>query len=312
MEVISDFAFFKNSKKVKLQNGITIEYCIHTISYRPNFTITTLKKTKKIILVMGYASPQEEWKDIVSQLSKKWSRFSVDQLEILTFNNRGVGNSSFVLRPYSIYDMANDLYLLLVHLKWKKIHLIGMSMGGMIAMEFTYHYPEYISSLTLIATTRGGFKPNLSKGSPIWRLCTNFNPLLNIHYTLLSMFPSSYLETKLPNGQLIYDILYKDRLYIHSLFPSSISGLIGHFIAIIRHYISDERLYVIKNYRIPMLIIGAEDDDIIPIQETMILRNLLNNPSAKTIIYKKSGHGILSQHAKDISMEIIKLILVHR
>lgn len=310
MEVISDFTRFEKTNTVKLPNDVTIEYCIHTVAPRHIFIINKIKKIKRIVLVMGYASSQEAWKGIVTQLLRRWGRFSTDQLEILTFNNRGVGNSSCILKPYNTYDMANDLYLLLEYLSWEKIHLIGMSMGGMIAMEFTYHYPEYVSSLTLITTTRGRFKPNFNRSSPVWGLCTNFNPLLTTHYMLLSMFPLQYLETKLPNGQFMYDILYKDRLNLHTLFPTSISSLIGHFIAIVTHYISDDRLDVIKNYKIPILIVGAEDDIVIPIQETFKLQNLLKSPHVRTIIYKKSGHGVIFQHAKDISMEVIKLLLL--
>jgi len=206
--------------------------------------------------------------------------------------------------------MSQDLFLLLQHLKWGKVHVAGMSMGGMIAMEFAYHHPEYLSSLTLIATSRGRFKPDINRQSPIWKLCTTMDPLRSTHYSILGLYPLSYLQSKLPDGRSMYDVQYRNQLNIRVLFPSSIASLMGHCIAIITHYVSDDRLHVIKNYKKPILIIGAEDDIVIPVSETIKLQEILNSPRVRTIIYKKSGHGVVFQHKKDIAMEIIKLMIV--
>lgn len=304
------YQHFQNKKYVQLSNQIIIEYCIHSIQSTISFFPFRKKKIKRIVLIMGYASTQEQWDGIIKQLLRKWSHYSMDALEILTFNNRGVGKSSSNLKPYGTYEMAEDLYLLIQYLNWKRVHIVGTSMGGMIAMEFVYHYPEYVSSLTLITTTRGRFRPDIHAQSPVWNLCTTINPLISTHYLILSMFPLSYLQSKLPDGRFVYDSIYHKCLHIKLMFPSSISSLIGHFVAIATHYISDDRLHVIKNYKIPILIIGAEDDIVIPVQETFKLRNILNSPHVRTIIYKKSGHGIIFQHTKDIAMEIIKTILL--
>ena len=52
--------------------------------------------------------------------------------------------------------MAKDAHALINHLQWKQCHVVGISMGGMIALELALLAPEKILSLTLLATHAGG------------------------------------------------------------------------------------------------------------------------------------------------------------
>lgn len=52
--------------------------------------------------------------------------------------------------------MAKDAVELIEHLQWNQLHVVGISMGGMIALEFALLVPEKILSLTLLATHAGG------------------------------------------------------------------------------------------------------------------------------------------------------------
>jgi len=52
--------------------------------------------------------------------------------------------------------MAKDAVALIDHLQWNQLHVVGISMGGMIALEFALLVPEKILSLTLLATHAGG------------------------------------------------------------------------------------------------------------------------------------------------------------
>jgi pimeloyl-ACP methyl ester carboxylesterase len=77
--------------------------------------------------------------------------------QCVTYDNRGCGRSSApVTFHYSTTQMAKDALALIDHLQWGHCHVVGISMGGMIALEFALLAPERILSLSLLATHAGG------------------------------------------------------------------------------------------------------------------------------------------------------------
>lgn len=69
------------------------------------------------------------------------------------FDNRGTGKSSTnPLGWWTSRDMARDAVCLLDYLHWNKVHIIGISMGGMICQELSKLIPYRMCSLSLLAT----------------------------------------------------------------------------------------------------------------------------------------------------------------
>ncbi len=66
--------------------------------------------------------------------------------------------------PYSLDDMADDLAGLLDGLRWRSAHVLGVSMGGMIAQLLTLRYPTRVRSLTSVMSTTGD--PAVSRPTP--------------------------------------------------------------------------------------------------------------------------------------------------
>ena len=113
-------------------------------------------------------------------------------LHVLIFDNRDMGRSSYVkpappprwrllLRMvprhhYRIQDMADDLAQLLQVLGIVRTHVLGMSMGGMIAQSFAAQYPERVLSLTSIFSTTGNPRVGFAAGSTVIRLLLRGTP----------------------------------------------------------------------------------------------------------------------------------------
>jgi pimeloyl-ACP methyl ester carboxylesterase len=89
-----------------------------------------------------------------------WGRPLLDELEqsfdCIVFDNRGMGNSGRAEVPFTIADLAADTLGLLDALELDTAHVVGISMGGMIAQELALADPERIRTLTIGASYCGG------------------------------------------------------------------------------------------------------------------------------------------------------------
>jgi 3-oxoadipate enol-lactonase len=76
--------------------------------------------------------------------------------ETIVFDNRGMGLSNPVTEGFSIAEMAADTAALLDALELESAHVLGISMGGMIAQELALAHPERLRSLTIGCSYCGG------------------------------------------------------------------------------------------------------------------------------------------------------------
>ncbi|MFX1298970.1 MAG: alpha/beta fold hydrolase [Promethearchaeota archaeon] len=101
-----------------------------------------------IICIHGFGSKKETWIAQVGDLSKNF--------RVIIFDLRGAGRSSRPGEPpYTMEMFADDIRGLMDYLKIEKAHIMGRSMGGMIAQNFVLKYPEKVDKLILINTSAG-------------------------------------------------------------------------------------------------------------------------------------------------------------
>ncbi|KAI8871117.1 alpha/beta-hydrolase, partial [Ramicandelaber brevisporus] len=78
---------------------------------------------------------------------------SLDEYQVCIYDNRGGGRSSVNLRPYTAGLLARDASRLLDHLGWtREVHLVGLSLGGMVAQKLMLRAPERFESVAFIST----------------------------------------------------------------------------------------------------------------------------------------------------------------
>jgi pimeloyl-ACP methyl ester carboxylesterase len=89
-----------------------------------------------------------------------WGRSFLQALErdfdCIAFDHRGTGGSGPARMPFTIVDLAGDALGLLDALGIERAHLLGVSMGGMVAQELALAHPDRVLTLTLGATYCGG------------------------------------------------------------------------------------------------------------------------------------------------------------
>jgi len=79
-----------------------------------------------------------------------------EQFEVIAYDHRGVGRSSRLDGPLTIAQLAADASGLLDALEIDSAHVLGISMGGMVAQELALAHPEQVRTLTLGCTYCGG------------------------------------------------------------------------------------------------------------------------------------------------------------
>lgn len=101
-----------------------------------------------MLLVMGLGMRGALWRPQVEHLAPAH--------RVATYDHRGVGESEPPPGPFRMQDMAFDALRVADALGWHRFHLVGISMGGMVAQEVAIAAPERIASLALVATHPGG------------------------------------------------------------------------------------------------------------------------------------------------------------
>jgi 3-oxoadipate enol-lactonase len=94
-----------------------------------------------MVMIGGMSSDHNAWGCQVPDYAKRF--------RLLTFDNRGAGQSSKPAGPYTIRQLADDTAALMNELGIDKAHIVGASMGGCTAQEFGINYPEKTRSLSM-------------------------------------------------------------------------------------------------------------------------------------------------------------------
>lgn len=100
-----------------------------------------------LVLIQGFAGNHQAWFFQTSVFKKYY--------KVITFDNRGIGKSGKSGKAYTIKTMADDVIGLMDSLHIDKAHILGLSLGGIVAQEIAISYPERVIKLILGSTFAG-------------------------------------------------------------------------------------------------------------------------------------------------------------
>jgi 3-oxoadipate enol-lactonase len=103
-----------------------------------------------LLLIHGLGYARWGWEPVLPGLAER--------LDVVLFDNRGIGESDAPPGPYTVAEMAADAVQVLDEAGIERAHVVGTSLGGMIAQELALAYPERVDRLVLACTTPGGPK----------------------------------------------------------------------------------------------------------------------------------------------------------
>lgn len=211
-----------------------------------------------VVFVHGFTLDHRMWKPQVDEFSKKF--------KVITYDLRGFGKSS---TPEDKHSHHEDLKALLDHLGVPEAHIVGLSLGGEIALDFAVSYPDMIKTLTLVDSSLGGYKSTVD-----W----------NVHSELgLNKARENWLNHQVFNKTI-------ENIEATLLLKQIVSDYSGWhwFNSDLREKVSPSTIEQIQNIKVPTLIMIGEYDLSYFKDIAVILNNKISN--SKKIIIKNSGH----------------------
>jgi pimeloyl-ACP methyl ester carboxylesterase len=199
--------------------------------------------------------------------------------KLVVYDPRGAGRTDAPDIPYTIKMMADDLAGLLDAIGIDSAHLLGTSMGGMIAQEFALHYPDRVRSLVLACT---GFGPSHGVHTTDPEVIDTFQnpkvltPQENMMRTLRLGMSQDFIDK---NPDFIKQVIAKDLEH-----PNTPQGIMRQAESGLT-FDTYDRLPEIKA---PTLVIHGEADRILPVENARILASRI--PGAELAILKNMGH----------------------
>ena len=263
------------------------------------------KKLPAVILIMGLGLPAAAWpKELVRGLIRKG-------LQVITVDNRDSGYSSkiesntnfqsaaiaigrAILRmpvqaPYKLEDMALDIYELMKKLDIPSAHIVGASLGGMVAQVLAYIKPSCVKSLTIIMSASGNPRTGTGKLRAIYTLFMQPEDVDSIdgrqkHYEKIfhGLKSPEYEYTNEQVHELLHEL---------AKFEFDPKASERQLLAILA---SGDRSVQLARISAPSLIIHGKDDPLLPLSAGKELAELI--PNSKFIVLEKMGHDLPPIH----------------
>src|SRR5262245_45353726 len=224
-----------------------------------------------VLLIMGFGGDITAWAFQIPEFAARY--------RVIAFDNRGVGQSDAPDQPYTTRMMADDALGLMDALGVDRAHVLGVSMGGMIAQELALARPDRVWSLHL-ACTFGRPDAYMLALNSAWReMRIGMGSEATLRALALWLFsPPTYAK----RPQLIEALLQSS---LANPYPQSVVGFLRQGEAVAAHDALD-RLSAI---RCPTLVSVAEDDILTP---PRFSREIVERiPGAELRLVTSAGHG---------------------
>lgn len=265
-----------------------------------------------MLLIVGLGAQMIRWDDAFCQL------LAAQGYWVIRFDNRDVGLSSkfddsgvpnaleliqAVQKgvspdvPYLLKDMAADAVGLLDELGIESAHIVGTSMGGMIAQTIAIHYPDRVRTLTSIMSSTN--HPDLPQPTP------------EAMSVLLKQPPSNrveFIESSVESSRVLYGTKYPlnedyvreyaGRAFDRCYYPDGTGRQLAAVLA------SGSRRDALQGLKVPTLVIHGDADPLVPVEGGKDTAESI--PGAKLFIVEGMGHSIPEEVAPEIITEIAR------
>jgi 3-oxoadipate enol-lactonase len=195
--------------------------------------------------------------------------------DTIVYDHRGVGASSRLEFPFTIADLAQDAAGLLAALEVESAHVMGISMGSMIAQELALGHPELVRTLTLGCTYCGGPGNSLPAQPEVGAAVMSGDRERAVRATWEANVSSGFAQDA--DAYAAFRAIGLER-------PVAVAVMMEQLAAIAAHDTST-RLGALG---MPTLVVHGTEDRIIPVAHGRMVAELI--PSSRLEIWPDIGH----------------------
>ena len=258
-------------------NGIRINYEIHGSG-------------EPVVLIGGLGADTFLWFRQVPELSQRF--------QLILFDNRGAGQSDKPDEPYSIPMFAADTVGLMRALGLDRAHVLGASLGGLIAQELALTYPSMVDRLVLVCTSVAGrqsVRPSLwSLVSLLPALTRTGNPEADTRRSF-AVFTSR--RWRKANAELV------DRFVAWRVAHPQPRYAFGRQRGALRGFTTADR---VAGIAAPTLIVHGDSDRVVPVGNARLLAERI--PDSRLVVLEDSGHACCVDQAEAFNRVVIDFL----
>ncbi|GAA5891988.1 hypothetical protein JCM6882_007430 [Rhodosporidiobolus microsporus] len=285
--------------------------------------------SKRLVFIMGLSNSAFAWHNQLPFFAR------LPGYSVLVFDNLGVGHStspshalSAALTRYKTSEMARDVVELLEYLGWvergevvvegkgkgregeglgktegwrRQLHVVGISMGGMIAQELALLLPASLLSLTLTSTHSGApfYAPSLPSRKATSMIMKQMaglvkTPEQQIGEIVSVLFPEGFLEEREEDGRTRRERLNAEFLHRYHLNRRQpLSGRMGQTFAALSHHVPAAKLASIGENVPRVAVVHGEEDEMIHVSKGKALHEGI--PNSTLLLIPTGGHALPSQ-----------------
>ena len=205
-----------------------------------------------LLMLQGWGMDITGWQYILEPLSQVF--------QVILLDNRGAGRSEVTPGEYTTRLLADDAAALLDHLKIRKAHVLGWSMGGMIAQELALAYPRKVNRLILSASSA----KVTAKSSFIAWSCIEATNRGELQTSVNWQLSFGFSKAVFADEAMLFEI---KESALNPPYPVTVEGLVNQFAAVASH----NRRRQLRRIKSPTLVLGAAEDGIIDVDQVKAL-----------------------------------------
>ncbi len=228
-----------------------------------------------LVLIMGMSADHTAWEEQTPVYAKEF--------RVVTFDNRGVGQTDKPDVPYTTRMMADDTVGLMDRLGIGKAHVAGISMGGAIAQEIAINYADRVIGLVLHATWPKSDPYFVRIFELLEMLVSRDAEMRQVYQDLLLFTPAYYNANQDKIKQMLDDMANSETPMPSYAFCRQADACVTHD--------AQDRLHLIEA---PTLITVGDQDIWTPLRFAEVLRGRI--PNSRLIVEEDAPHLSLLQN----------------